>query len=163
MNNKILQQKIEFLPGVGPKKSALLNKEIGVYTINDMLHYFPFRYEDRSKIRKLSEVTEQDFDGVFLVQALKKTSSGLYNKKRLTVKVKDSSDYAELIWFKGIKWIENKILIGKKYLIFGKPKLFNKTISFTHPETNEYQKKTLGIRPVYSLTETLKKRFFQVS
>ena len=63
MNNKILQQKIEFLPGVGPKKSALLNKEIGVYTINDMLHYFPFRYEDRSKIRKLSEVTEQDFDG----------------------------------------------------------------------------------------------------
>ena len=159
MNNKILQQKIEFLPGVGPKKSALLNKEIGVYTINDMLHYFPFRYEDRSKIRKLSEVTEQDFDGVFLVQALKKTSSGLYNKKRLTVKVKDSSDYAELIWFKGIKWIENKILIGKKYLIFGKPKLFNKTISFTHPETNEYQKKTLGIRPVYSLTETLKKRF----
>ena len=128
MNNKILQQKIEFLPGVGPKKSTLLNKEIGVYTINDMLHYFPFRYEDRSKIRKLSEVTENDFDGVFLVQALKKISSGLYNKKRLTVKIKDSSGFAELIWFKGIKWIEKKILIGKKYLIFGKPKLFNKTI-----------------------------------
>ena len=46
MNNKILKQKIEYLPGVGPKKSALLNKEIGVYTINDMLHYFPFRYAD---------------------------------------------------------------------------------------------------------------------
>ena len=83
MNNKILQQKIEFLPGVGPKKSTLLNKEIGVYTINDMLHYFPFRYEDRSKIRKLSEVTEQDFDGVFLVQALKKNFFWFVQQKKV--------------------------------------------------------------------------------
>ncbi len=159
MKSDILNQKIEFITGVGPSRSNLLNKEIGVYTINDMLNYFPFRYEDRSKINRLSQVNEISNDGVYLVKVLKKTSSGIYNNKRLKVKVKDASGYAELIWFKGVKWIENKILVGKQYLIFGKAKVYNKIISFTHPETNEYQKKNLGIKPVYSVTETLKKRY----
>jgi len=159
MKSNILNQKIEFITGVGPSRSSLLNKEIGVYTINDMLNYFPFRYEDRSKINRLSQVNEISIDGVYLVKVLKKTSSGTYNNKRLKVKVKDPSGYAELIWFKGVKWIENKILVGKQYLIFGKEKIYNKIISFTHPETNEYQKQNLGIKPVYSVTETLKKRY----
>ena len=159
MEIEILNKKIEFIAGVGPSRSALLNKEIGIFTINDMLNYFPFRYEDRSKINRLSNVNENSIDGVFLVQVLKKTPSGVYNNKRLTVKVKDPSGYAELIWFKGAKWVENKILVGKKYLIFGKPKVYNKIISFTHPETNEYQKESLGIRPIYSVTETLKRKY----
>jgi ATP-dependent DNA helicase RecG len=159
MKSDFLNKKIEFIAGVGPSRSALLNKEIGVFTINDMLNYFPFRYEDRSKINHLSNLTENSVDGVYLVQALKKINSGVYNQKRLTVKVKDSSGYADLIWFKGVKWIDKKILIGRKYLIFGKPKVYKETISFTHPETNEYQKVSLGIRPVYSITETLKKRY----
>ena len=159
MKSEFINKKIEFIAGVGPSRSALLNKEIGVFTINDMLNYFPFRYEDRSKINRLSNVNENSIDGIYLVRAIKKTTSGVYNQKRLTVKVKDSSGYADLIWFKGVKWIDKKILIGRKYLIFGKPKIYKKTISFTHPETNEYQKVSLGIKPVYSITETLKKRY----
>ena len=72
MKSDFLNKKIEFIAGVGPSRSALLNKEIGVFTINDMLNYFPFRYEDRSKINHLSNLTENSVDGVYLVQALKK-------------------------------------------------------------------------------------------
>ena len=53
MNNDLLNQKIEFIKGVGPQKAKLLNSEVGIYNLNDMLNYYPFRYEDRSKINKL--------------------------------------------------------------------------------------------------------------
>ena len=159
MNEDPLNQKIEFVKGVGPHKASLLNKEIGIYTLYDMLHYFPFRYEDRSEIKKISNITEDETDGVYLVQVLKKTSLKKFKNKTLKVKVKDNSGYAELIWVKGIEWVDDKIIVGKKYLIFGKPKIFKKTISFFHPETNEQKTTTLGIRPVYSTTERLKKSY----
>ena len=73
MNKETLNQKIEFVKGVGPHKASLLNKELGVYTLYDMLHYFPFRYEDLSEIKKISSISEEETDGVYLVQALKKT------------------------------------------------------------------------------------------
>ena len=124
MNEDPLNQKIEFVKGVGPHKASLLNKEIGIYTLYDMLHYFPFRYEDRSEIKKISNITEDETDGVYLVQVLKKTSLKKFKNKTLKVKVKDNSGYAELIWVKGIEWVDDKIIVGKKYLIFGKPKIF---------------------------------------
>ena len=159
MNEETLNQKIEFVKGVGPHKASLLNKEVGVYTLYDMLHYFPFRYEDRSEIKKLSNITEDETDGVYLVQVLKKTKTKKFKNKTLKVKVKDNSGYAELIWVKGVEWIDEKIVIGKKYLIFGKPKIFKNIISFFHPETNEPNTTTLGIKPVYSTTERLKKSY----
>ena len=159
MNEETLNQKIEFVKGVGPHKASLLNKEVGIYTLYDMLHYFPFRYEDRSEIKKLSNITEDETDCVYLVQVLKKTKTKKFKNKTLKVKVKDNSGYAELIWVKGVEWIDEKIVIGKKYLIFGKPKIFKNIISFFHPETNEPNTTTLGIKPVYSTTERLKKSY----
>ena len=113
MNEDPLNQKIEFVKGVGPHKASLLNKEIGIYTLYDMLHYFPFRYEDRSEIKKISNITEDETDGVYLVQVLKKTSLKKFKNKTLKVKVKDNSGYAELIWVKGIEWVYDKIIVGK--------------------------------------------------
>ena len=159
MNEETLNQKIEFVKGVGPHKASLLNKEVGIYTLYDMLHYFPFRYEDRSEIKKLSNITEDETDGVYLVQVLKKTKTKKFKNKTLKVKVKDNSGYAELIWVQGFEGIDEKIVIGKKYLIFGKPKIFKNIISFFHPETNEQNTTTLGIKPVYSTTERLKKSY----
>ena len=159
MNEDPLNQKIEFVKGVGPHKASLLNKELGVYTLYDMLHYFPFRYEDLSEIKKISSISEEETDGVYLVQALKKTIIKKFKNKTLKVKVKDNSGYAELIWVKGIEWVYDKIIVGKKYLIFGKPKIFKNITSFFHPETNEQKTTNLRIRPVYSTTEKLKKSY----
>ena len=159
MNNNILNQKIEFIKGVGPQKARLLNSEVGIYTLYDLVQYFPFRYEDRSNIQKLADIGEESVEGVFLVTVLSKKITKKFKAKNLKVKVKDASGYAELVWLKGVDWIEDKIIIGKKYLIFGKPKIYKKNISFVHPETNEHQNTTLGIRPVYPTTEKLKRGF----
>ena len=159
MNSNVLIQKIEFIKGVGPQKASLLNSEIGIYNLYDLLQYFPFRYEDRSSIEKLSNVTESSIEGVYLVRVLNKKVTKKFRAKNLKVKVKDNTGYAELVWLKGVDWIEDKIVVGKKYLIFGKPKIYKKNISFVHPETNEHTKTTLGIRPVYPTTEKLKRGF----
>ena len=66
MNNDLLNQKIEFIKGVGPQKAKLLNSEVGIYNLNDMLNYYPFRYEDRSKINNLSEVNDNSVEGCLL-------------------------------------------------------------------------------------------------
>ena len=159
MNNDALKQKIEFIKGVGPQKASLLNSEVGIYNLFDMVQYFPFRYEDRSKIEKLGNVNEESVDGVYLVKIISKKTTKKFRSKNLKVKVKDSTGYAELVWLKGVDWVEDKMVVGKKYLIFGKPKVYKNTISFIHPETNEQQKTTLGIRPVYPTTEKLKRGF----
>ena len=159
MSREVLKQKIEFIKGVGPQKASLLNSEVGVYNLNDMLHYFPFRYEDRSTIKKLSDVNENSVEGVYLVTVTAKSTSGKFKFKSLKIKVKDPTGYAELVWMKGIEWVEDKIIIGKKYLIFGKPKIYRNKISFFHPETNEQNKVSLGIKPVYPTTEKLKRGF----
>ena len=52
-----LQQDIQFLPGVGPKRADLLREELNISTIEDLLTYYPYRYVDRSRFYKISEVT----------------------------------------------------------------------------------------------------------
>jgi len=159
MNKDILKQKIEYIKGVGPQKAKLLNSEVGIYNLFDMVQYFPFRYEDRSKIEKLADVHENNVEGVYLVKVTNKKTTKKFKSKNLKVKVKDATGYAELVWLKGVEWVEDKIVIGKKYLVFGKPKIYKNVISFVHPEINEQQKTTLGIRPVYPTTEKLKRGF----
>ena len=117
MNNDALKQKIEFIKGVGPQKASLLNSEVGIYNLFDMVQYFPFRYEDRSVVEKLSNVTESSIEGVYMVQVLNKKVTRKFKAKNLKVKVKDNTGYAELVWLKGVDWIEDKIVVGKKYLI----------------------------------------------
>ena len=72
-----------------------------------------------------------------MVQVLNKKVTRKFKAKNLKVKVKDNTGYAELVWLKGVDWIEDKIVVGKKYLIFGKPKIYKKTYpSFTQRLTN---------------------------
>ena len=72
-----------------------------------------------------------------MVQVLNKKITRKFRAKNLKVKVKDNTGYAELVWLKGVDWVEDKIVVGKKYLIFGKPKIYKKTYpSFTRRPTN---------------------------
>ena len=87
MSSDVLKQKIEFVKGVGPQKASLLNTEIGIYNLFDMLHYFPFRYEDRSDIKKLSEVNNENLEGVFYLQVISKKIVRKFKNKSLKVKV----------------------------------------------------------------------------
>jgi ATP-dependent DNA helicase RecG len=160
MSSEFLLTPIEFLKGVGPKRAELLKTELGIFFFDDMLNYFPFRYVDRSKFSKVSEInTDQNFfqlkGKISHVQTV-----GEGRGKRLTAYLSDSSGHIELVWFQGIKWVLEKIQPGVEYIVFGKPTYFNGKYNLAHPEIerlNEYEDTVTGkLQPFYSSGEKLK-------
>ena len=154
-----LNHKIEFIKGVGPNKAAALKKELGISQLKDMLDFFPFRYEDRSQILKITDIDDNTNAGLYMIQVISKKKAGRYRGKSLKVSVKDSTGYAELVWMKGIEWGEDKMVAGKRYIIYGKPKIIKEKVSFFHPEFGDKSTMPMGLRPVYPSSENLKRRF----
>lgn len=157
-----LNKSIEFLKGVGPQRAALLNKELGVFTYGDLLHHYPFRYEDRTRFYEISQITD-DMPYVQVKGILKKKELvGSGYKKRLTVVLEDASGSLELVWFQGINWVVDKIKLGAEYVAFGKPARYGSKFSIAHPELDVFTEtlaKTKSLRPVYPLTEKLKGKY----
>jgi ATP-dependent DNA helicase RecG len=156
----ILDTRIEFLKGVGPKRALVLNKEAGVFTFGDLLNYFPFRYIDKSRIFKVSDVNNDltYFQLVGFISNLK--SFGEPRTSRMSATFTDDSGSVELVWFKGFKWLKSKFLTDKKYLLFGKASPFNRRFSFVHPDIELYDEHDLTIgetlQGVYPTTESMK-------
>jgi len=156
----LLENKIEYLKGVGPKRAAILNKELGVFTMEDLLHYYPFRYIDKSRIHLVKDV--QDDSSYFqLVGTVSRLQSfGSPRATRITAVLTDESGSIELVWFRGLTWVKNRFQPGKKYVIFGKANYFNRQYSFIHPDIDDYNPDdfTLGEsqQGVYQSSETMK-------
>ncbi len=158
-----LDSDIKFVAGVGEARAKLLALELGVRTLGDMLYHFPFRYIDRTQIYPISQVSSSEQSLVQIrgrVVGLSYLGEGA--KRRFVVEVSDSSGTAELIWFKGIKWVEKQIEVGREYLIFGRPSFFNHSLSMVHPEVESIEKAynrklNSGMQGVYSSTEKLSK------
>ncbi len=154
--------KIEFLKGVGPQRALLLNKELNIFTFGDLIQHYPFRYEDRTKFYKVSELNMSlayvQIKGFIRGYQV----AGKPGKQRLMVHFYDDSGETTLIWFRGIKWIIGKLQQGTEYIIFGKPLLYNNRIHIAHPEMEKFIKQdniSAYLSPVYSTTETLKSKF----
>ena len=132
--SSLLTQEIKYLQGVGPKRAELLNKELGIYTLHDLLYYFPFKYVDRTKFYTIREISG-DMPSVQIIgkiSGLELTGSGA--KARLSATFTDNTGSLELVWFKGIKWVQQNIKHNTNYIVFGKPSLFNGRINIVHPE-----------------------------
>ncbi|MCB2219598.1 MAG: ATP-dependent DNA helicase RecG [Bacteroidetes bacterium] len=158
----ILDTPIEYLKGVGPARADVLKKELGIFTFNHLLTYYPFRYVDRSKFYSIREIHDDltyiQIKGTLLnIQKIGKPRS-----QRLVAMLRDDTGVIELVWFKGIKWIEKKLEPGTEYVVFGKPSLFNGKFNFAHPEieTVAEQAETIEekLQPFYSSTEKLKNK-----
>ena len=120
----ILSTPIDFLKGVGPMRADVLRKELNIFTYNDLLHYFPFRYIDRSKIYRISDI-DRNMQFIQIKGVAKKIESiGKGRSRRLSVCLEDSSGSINLVWFKGIKWIQRRLQLNTEYLVFGKPSIF---------------------------------------
>jgi ATP-dependent DNA helicase RecG len=152
---------IEFLKGVGPQRSSLLNKELNIFTFGDLIQHFPFRYEDRTKFYSIKELSD-DLPFVQVKGILrKKELIGTGFKKRLVAHVTDETGELELVWFQGINWINEKLKSGVAYIIFGKPSRFGSKFTIAHPEIDVLtQKNEHGgfLHPVYPLSEKLRSR-----
>jgi ATP-dependent DNA helicase RecG len=153
-----LDTKIEFLKGIGPQRATLLNTELGIFTFDDLLNYFPFRYEDRSSFHSLMDAHE-DMPFIQVKGRIKSFSMvGEGNKKRLVALFSDGTGIIELVWFQGAQWVLKKIKTNVDYIIYGKPTLFGSKLNIAHPELEPLTEAALnkGLEPVYGTTERLK-------
>ena len=161
MNNP-LDTGIEYLKGVGPKRGDLLKKELGIFTFRDLLMQFPRRYVDKTKFHKIRDLN-QDSGEVQLKGILRRLEVlGEGAKKRLVGRFRDQTGVIELVWFRGVSWVENSLMVGAEYVVFGRINSFNKRLNIPHPEIEEVsplnQKKALTFAPVYASTEKLNQR-----
>ncbi|MDO9040185.1 MAG: ATP-dependent DNA helicase RecG, partial [Bacteroidota bacterium] len=157
-----LDQDIKFLPGVGPQRAELLKKELEIFTFNDLLYYFPYKYIDRTKFYKVSEVTNSmpyiQLKGVII--RFETTGEGV--RQRLIAHFRDDSGVMELLWFQGVKWVRENIRANVEYILFGKPSIFNGKINMVHPELEPVENKPIStgvFQAFYNTTENMKKKF----
>ena len=157
-----LDTSIEFLKGVGPNRAKLIRNELRIHTFGDLLYRFPFRYVNKTKYHKISELSghKDDIQVIGKISKLQEVGSG--RKKRLIAEFLDDTGSIQLIWFKSINWIKESLEINKYYIVFGKANLFNGLISIAHPElekyTHEKTKKRTKFYGIYSSTEVLIKK-----
>ncbi|GAA3983929.1 ATP-dependent DNA helicase RecG [Pedobacter ginsengiterrae] len=162
MFNSVLDTPVEFIKGVGPSRADVLKKDLGLFTFQDMLAHYPFRYIDRTKYFKINQINLDSQYIQIIGRVISKKVIGEKRAKRIIAVFKDETGIMELVWFQSLKWVEDNIVVGTAYVAFGKPTLFNGTFSISHPEMELYQNKPAGrgnltLQPVYNSTEKLKK------
>ncbi|MGA9651961.1 ATP-dependent DNA helicase RecG [Pedobacter sp.] len=162
MFNSVLDTPVEFIKGVGPSRADVLKKDLGLFTFQDMLTHYPFRYIDRTKYFKINQINLDSQYIQIIGRVISKKVIGEKRAKRIIAVFKDETGIMELVWFQSLKWVEDNIVVGTAYVAFGKPTLFNGTFSISHPEMELYQNKPAGrgnltLQPVYNSTEKLKK------
>ena len=162
MNYELLEQDIQFLPGVGPNRKKMLSQELGIETFGDLLQYYPYKHVDRSRLYSIRELTGDmpfvQVKGHILSFETFKMSA---RKERVVAHFTDGSGKVmDLTWFNGGKYAKQSYKIGTEYIIFGRPNVFNGRINVTHPDIDAADKlelSTMGMQPYYNTTEKMKK------
>ena len=157
----ILQQDIQYVPGVGPKRKEILSKELGIKTFGDLLEYYPYKYVDRSRVFHINELTSEmpfvQVKGEIL--SFEEFDMGP-RKKRIVAHMTDGTGIVDLVWFMHAKQITKNYQVNTEYIVFGKPTIYNGRYQFAHPEVekvSEVQLTEMGMQPYYSTTEHMKK------
>lgn len=151
---------IKYLSGVGPQRASVLNKELNIYSLHDLLYYFPYKYVDRSRIYYIHEI-----DGTMPYIQLKGEIQGFETigegrQRRLIAHFSDGTGIVDLVWFQGIKFLVGKYKVHQEYIVFGKPSVFNGRINIAHPDidnASELKLSTMGLQPYYNTTEKMKR------
>ena len=151
---------IKYLSGVGPQRASVLNKELNIYSLHDLLYYFPYKYVDRSRIYYIHEI-----DGTMPYIQLKGEILGFETvgegrQRRLIAHFSDGTGIVDLVWFQGIKFLIGKYKVHQEYIVFGKPSVFNGRINISHPDidnASELKLSTMGLQPYYNTTEKMKR------
>jgi ATP-dependent DNA helicase RecG len=161
--SELAGQDIKFLPGVGPKKALLLKQELSVHSYEDLLYHFPYKYIDRTKFYKTTEIHSK----LPYIQVKGKITDmqtvGEKRQQRLVANFTDGHGIIELVWFKGIKYVKSNIKVDTEYIVFGKPAEFNHRINVVHPELEECKaiknKIQASLQAFYPTSEKMKAGF----
>ncbi len=157
-----LSTPITYLPGVGPQRAKLLESELNISTFRDLLYYFPYKHIDRTRLYYVHELTpEMPFVQV-KGEILSFEEEGHGRKRRLIAHFTDGMGLVDLVWFQPgtFRWIKKNYLIGKQYIVFGRPGVFKDRINIPHPDidpADSLQLGAMGLQPYYNTTERMKK------
>lgn len=158
----ILSQDIMYLPGVGPNRKDIFNKELDIHTWGDLLENYPYKYVDRSRIYAIHELTG---DMPFVQIRGKILSFEEFEmsprKKRVVAHFSDGRGVVDLVWFSGAQYVYKNYKVNEDYIVFGRPTVYNGRFQFSHPDIDraqDLQLSEMGMQPYYSTTELMKKR-----
>ncbi len=158
----ILSQDIMYLPGVGPNRKDIFNKELDIHTWGDLLENYPYKYVDRSRIYAIHELTG---DMPFVQIRGKILSFDEFEmsprKKRVVAHFSDGRGVVDLVWFSGTQYVYKNYKVNEDYIVFGRPTVYNGRFQFSHPDIDraqDLQLSEMGMQPYYSTTELMKKR-----
>ena len=147
---------------MGPQRGDMLKKELGIYTFNDLLEFFPNRHIDKTRISPIKDITPQT---EYVQVAGKLVSLEIVGEKRgrrLVADLKDGSGVIELVWFQGITWVQKMLETGHDYLVFGRAGFYQGSPQISHPEIEPFSREKIEgknfLEPVYPSTEKLKAR-----
>jgi ATP-dependent DNA helicase RecG len=159
MNSALLQTPIAYLKTIGPTRAKLLKEQLGIHTYQDLLHFFPNRYVDRTQFHHINQL-ETSLAEVQIVGVINQIETIAQKKgSRLVAKFSDSTGTMELVWFKGAKWIKESIKPNTPYVIFGKISVFQGKFSMAHPDMelleNYQATNRIGLQAIYPSTERL--------
>lgn len=153
---------IKYLSGVGPQRAAVLNKELGIFSLHDLLYYFPYKYVDRSRIYSIREIDNTMPYIQLKGEILSFETVGEGRQRRLIAHFSDGTGVVDLVWFQGIKYLLGKYKVHQEYIVFGKPTPFNGRINIAHPDidpASELKLSSIGLQPYYNTTEKMKRSF----
>ena len=158
----ILQTEIKYIPGVGPKRAEILQKELDVFTLGDLLRWYPYRYIDRTRMYYVHEIDQSQ---AYIQLKGKITAFEVFGegrKRRLVAHFTDGTGFVDLVWFQGVRFIEGKYKLNQEYIVFGKPSLFNGKWNIPHPEIDPFMDESdrpEGLMAMYNTTEKMKSHY----
>ena len=156
----ITTRDIKYLQGVGPQRATMLNKELNIFSLRDLLYYFPYKYVDRSRLYYIHEIDGNMPYIQLKGQILSFETIGEGRQRRLVAHFSDGTGVIDLVWFQGIKYLMGKYKAHEEYIIFGKPTIFNGRVNVAHPDIDPAKDLTLssmGLQPYYNTTEKMKR------
>ena len=157
-----LNKEIQFVKGIGPKRAEKLHK-LNIFTLKDLIYYFPRQYEDRSKVKKINQLENEEkvtIKGVI-------TRMDSYSPKKgmniIRMDMRDDTGYIKLSFFNQ-EYIKRAFKSGDSIVVFGKVKIENNFKEFVPIEIEHYSSKPQSnckIEPVYPLTYGLSNKELQ--
>ena len=156
----ITTRDIKYLQGVGPQRATMLNKELNIFSLRDLLYYFPYKYVDRSRLYYIHEIDGNMPYIQLKGQILSFETIGEGRQRRLVAHFSDGTGVIDLVWFQGIKYLMGKYKAHEEYIVFGKPTIFNGRVNVAHPyidPAKDLTLSTMGLQPYYNTTEKMKR------
>lgn len=156
-----LNDNIQYIPGVGPKRAKYFQK-IGIRNVKDALLHYPRDYLSKVTDKTISELSINQVAAVKAKITSKKNVFRKYGKSIFQVVVSDGTGYIHCIWFNASNWLSQQFVEGKEVVVMGKLQFYGKKLSFVHPDVEFLDKKkkrsfwsARDFLPIYDLTEGL--------